>query len=86
MTQNTKYSNYPLKTPTKDDYYLVSVKKSLMLKLGLQLSPCILIANFNPITQKWTTVLNMQGVGDITEHVISWCELPRPKPEVEHHS
>lgn len=80
MTQTNGYHDYPANKPQKDDYYLVSVKSPLHLRLGLSPSPAILIAKFNSVTQEWTATLGISSVvlGNIADDVISWRELPRP--------
>ena len=80
MTKNNGYLDYPTNQPPKDDYYLVLVKQTLILKLGLAPSPSILIARYNRTAQEWTTVLGgtSVGVGDIGNDIISWCSLPKP--------
>jgi hypothetical protein len=80
MTINNGYFDYPKTKPTADDYYLVSVKQALILKLGLAPSPLILIAKYNLLTQEWAAVLGMtsQGLGNINSQVIGWRDLPSP--------
>lgn len=80
MTIINAYLDYPANKPKRDDYYLVSIKQALILRLGLAPGPSILIARYNPATQEWTTVLGMSsiGLGDIRAEVISWRDLPRP--------
>jgi hypothetical protein len=75
---NTSYFAYPTNTPTKEDYYLVCVRPSLISTLGINPSPNVLIAKYTPSTQAWTTVLGAPNsmVGDIKKEVISWCDLP----------
>jgi hypothetical protein len=78
---NNGYHDYPSNKPPKDDHYLISVKPALILKLGLSPSPPILIARYNPPTQEWKTVLGMSmELGDISNDVIAWHDLPLPLP------
>ena len=80
MTPPNGFLNYPANKPSKDGYYLVTVKSQLINKLGLQPSPSQLIVKFNCVSNEWTSILGMtsMGVGNIEKDVISWMELPQP--------
>lgn len=80
MTQPNEYHDYPANKPPKDGYYLVSIKRLFLSRIGLNPSPEVLIAQYSQANQEWTTVLGLSsiGVGNIASDVLAWCELPIP--------
>jgi hypothetical protein len=80
MNVHYKWHQYSSIKPSHDGFYLISVKESLILKLGLMPSPPILIARYTSATNQWQLLLGETGIGydDLAHDIISWCEIPRP--------